>query len=158
LWAGLLLVSCSGRVHEKKPADEDRPIKTEPAYQKPPASSQDTLVIPLISAVFYNPDSLQLNAIKARSPKNVFDSEVHNCFYQMRNARMVIRKYYPAVHIIETSTARFLLFVKKDGRRVCIDLDTKGDMCGVFLFDQARDPELIDMMNVDTALGFYFEK
>jgi hypothetical protein len=31
-------------------------------------------------------------------------------------------------------------------------------MCGIFLFDGKKEPELADMMNIDTALGFYFEK
>ena len=111
-----------------------------------------------MSAVFYNPDSLQLDKIKAISKKDNFDTEVHNCFFLMRNARNVLKKYWPGIHISETKTHRFLLFVKKDKTRICIDLNSNGDMCGIYLFDGKKEPELADMMNIDTALGFYFKK
>ena len=125
--------------------------------KKPSSSFSDTLVINKISAVFYNPDSLQLNKIQAITKKELYETDVHNCFYLMRNARMVLKKYWPHIHIIETSEYRYLLFIKADNSQTCIDLDTQQDMCGILLFDRKKEPELIDMMNVDTALGFYFK-
>ena len=88
----------------------------------------------------------------------IFESLTHDCFYQMRNARMVLKKYWPQVRIIETSKARYLLFIRADKRKICIDLNNKNDICGVFLFEKDKDPQLIDMMNIDTELGFYFKK
>lgn len=108
------------------------------------------------AAVFYNPDSVQLARIKAITAFKEFESEQHNCFYLMRNARMVLKKYWPQIRMIETSRARYLLFVKDNTNRILIDLDKQGDMCGIFLFNGASSPELADMMNIDTALRFYF--
>ena len=88
----------------------------------------------------------------------IFESMVHDCFYQIKNARMVLKKQWPQVKIIETSRARYLLFIKADKSKICIDLDTKNDMCGLFLFDGKKDPVLTDMTNIDTALKFYFEE
>ncbi len=126
--------------------------------RKPPGSFEDTLVITYPSAVFYNSDSLQLQKIKGLSDENQFESNMHDCFFQMRNARMVIKQYWPKIHIIETSTHRFLQFVKMNKTSTIIDLNTEGDICGIFLFDGKKEPELTDMMNIDTFLGFYFEK
>jgi hypothetical protein len=126
-------------------------------YKKPSSSFSDTLVINRISAVFYDPDSLQLNKIQAITKKELYETNVHNCLYLMRNARMVLKKYWPHIHIIESSEYRYLLFIKADNSQTCIDLDTKEDMCGILLFDRKKEPELIDMMNIDTALGFYFK-
>ena len=126
-------------------------------YKKPSSGFSDTLVINKVSAVFYNPDSLQLNRIQAITKKEIYETDVHNCFYLMRNARMVLKKYWPHIHIIESSEYRYLLFIKADNSQTCIDLDTKEDMCGILLFDRKKEPELIDMMNIDTALGFYFK-
>ena len=126
--------------------------------KKPPGSFSDSLTIHFPSAVFYNPDSLQLLKIKEITPKNEYETDVHNCFYQMRNARIVLKKYWPQIHIIETSNNRYLVFVKANKTKTCIDLNTKGDMCGLLLFDGKKEPELADMMNIDTALGFYFAK
>ena len=125
---------------------------------KPPSSFNDTLVIDTKSAVFYSPDSSQMEQIKLANEKNVFESITHDCFYQMRNAKLVIKKYWPQLSIIETSNARFLLFIKKDKSKKIIDLNSKNDIAGIFLFDTEKEPELIDMMNVNTALGFYFNK
>jgi hypothetical protein len=126
--------------------------------RKPPSGFSDTLTIHFPAAVFYNPDSLQLLEIKEITEKNEYETEVHNCFYLMRNARMALKKYWPKIHIIETSKNRYLLFVKADKSKTFIDLGSKGDMCGIYLFDGKKEPELADMMNIDTALGFYFAK
>jgi len=125
---------------------------------KPSSSFSDTLIIKVPAAVFYNPDSAQLKKIEAVNKKMIFESLKHDCFYQMRNAKRVLKEYWPRVRIIETSKARYLEFVKTDNRKVYIDLNAKNDMCGLFLFDRKKDPELADMMNIDTDLGFYFKK
>jgi hypothetical protein len=126
-------------------------------YQKPSSSFHDTLIIDMIAAVFYNPDSLQLHKIQAITKKELYETDVHNCFYLMRNARTVLEKYWPHIHIVETSEYRYLVFIKADNSRTCVDLDTKEEMCGILLFDRKKEPELVDMMNIDTALGFYFK-
>jgi len=149
--------SCTNRESSKENKTEMPANSHAVQYKKPSSSFSDTLVINKISAVFYNPDSLQLNKIKAITKKELYETDVHNCFYLMRNARMVLKKYWPHIHIIETSEYRYLLFIKADNSQTCIDLDTKEDMCGILLFDRKKEPELIDMMNIETALGFYFK-
>lgn len=162
--SGLLLSLLFGSIHScTQPGKKIIPSENAQEYKdtirtKPPGSFSDTLIIHFPSAVFYTPDSLQLLKIKEITAKNDYETDVHNCFYQMRNARMVLKKYWPQTHIIETVNNRYLLFVKEDKNKTCIDLNSKGDMCGLFLFDGKKDPELADMMNIDTALGFYFEK
>lgn len=161
VWGCLFFIFLTNSCKEKK----QNKILHEPILQlhdsirkKPASSFSDTLVISYPSAVFFNPDSLQLQKMKEISSKNEFESNMHDCFFQMRNARMVIKQYWPKIHIIETSTHKFLQFVKMNKTSTIIDLNTKGDMCGIFLFDGKKEPELTDMMNIDTFLGFYFEK
>lgn len=81
----------------------------------------------------------------------------HEFFFQMNNAKLLIRRDWPEIKIIECSQARYLLFEKKDGTSKCIDLNTRDDMSGIILFDGQKDPEFADMMNIDTDLGFYFK-
>ena len=162
LLSGLLLrliyvsmLSCSQPAKKKIP-EAITPEHKDSIRRKPPSSFSDTLTIHYPSAVFYNPDSLQLLKIKEKTAKNDYETDIHNCFYQMRNARIVLKKYWPQIHIIETSKNRYLLFVKADKSKIFIDLDNKGDMCGLLLFDGKKEPELADMMNIETAMGFYF--
>lgn len=148
-----IFFSCTETPGNKKIAQVILPPVTP---QKPPSSSKDTLTINTVSAVFYNPDDIQLERIRSVNKKEVFESLQHEYFYQMRNARIVLKKYWPHISIIETSNARWLAFLKADNSKIYIDLDGKNDMSGIILFDKKKDPLLIDMMNIDTALELYF--
>jgi hypothetical protein len=150
-------LSCTDPSRQTTPAQNK--IETKAGTKnKPPATFSDTIKINSQAAVFYTPDSLQLEKIKEISVKNEYETDVHNCFYLMRNARAALKKNWAQVHIIETSNNRYLLFIKADKKQSLIDLNSKGDMCGIFLFDGEKEPELADMMNIDTAIGFYFSK
>lgn len=158
IFFSVILSACSG-APEKKSNDQIEPASSNnQLISKSPSSYTDTLTITSASAVIYNSDSLQLEKIKAINKEMIFESMVHDCFYQMRNSRMVLKKYWPLVKIIDTSKARYLLFIKADKGKIYIDLDTKNDICGLFLFDGKKDPVLADMTNIDTALRFYFNE
>ena len=88
----------------------------------------------------------------------VYEGLMHDCFFQMRYSHIVLKKYYPKIKIIETTKARYLLFVKHDGKDTCIDLNSNNDICGMYIFNTTKNPQLVDMTNVDTELEFYFKK
>jgi hypothetical protein len=154
----LFIYSCSAPAIKNEQQNEKRIAAKPPIIKKPASSFGDTLIIDRSSAVFYTPDSMQMIKIKAVNEKATFEMIEHDCFYQMRNARMVIKQYWPKISIIEISKARYLQFMKEDKSNMIIDLNEKNDICGVFLFDKKKNPVLIDMPNVDTELGFYFKK
>jgi hypothetical protein len=151
-----LAFSCSQSPEKMK----DQPKKNETpkrlVIKKPPSSFEDTVVIDHESAVFYRPDSVQLEKIKSVNEERVYSTQTHDCFYQMQNARNVIRKFWPRVRIVEVIKARYLLFIKKDGAKKVIDLNARNYICGLYIFDLKKDPEPVDMPNVNTFLGFYF--
>jgi hypothetical protein len=154
----LLTWSCS-EISEKNNQHAEESAKAKPPIIKKPASSfNDTIIIHARSAVFYSPDSLQMDKIKAVNEKAIFDMITHDCHYQMQNARIELKKYWPQIHVVEVSKGRYLLFVKANESKICIDLNNKNDICGLFLFDGKKDPVLVDMPNIDTELGFYFSK
>lgn len=124
---------------------------------KPPSSYQDTLKIKVAAAVFFYPDSAQLKKVKDTLDTSVYKAIMHDYFYQTRNGRKVVRESWPALTIIDAKSCRYLLFVKRDESCKCIDLDAKGDLYGILLFDGKKDPVLVDMPNIKTALGFYFK-
>jgi hypothetical protein len=143
--------------------DKSKTIKTEnniikQQNKKPGASNHDTLIVTQNAAVFFQPDSLQLIKIQKANPPAVFKSMAHELFYQMRNSRNVLKANYPNIKIIETNNSRFILFKLQKGDKTIIDLDHFNDMSGIILFKTTDHPVLIDMMNIDTELGFYFNK
>jgi hypothetical protein len=150
-----LIFSCTDSSVKKQNSGNVGQVKS---YHKPPASFTDTIMIEYPAAVFYNPDSLQLQKIKNAMNAMDFEGTMHECFYQQRNARRVIREQYPNIKIIETTKARYLLFKIKGTTLELIDLDTKNEPCGMIVFDGKKKPIPVDMTNVDTQLGFYFSK
>ncbi len=151
----LLLLACT-HSSDKKKLVNDKPVGNKP-ISKPPASYQDTLKIDVPAALFYTPDTIQLQKIKKITEERVFESQTHEYFFQMRNARMVLKKNWPSITIIEAKNVRYLLFKKRNNDLVCIDLNNY-DPFGMFLFDTKKDPHPADMMNIDSELSFYFTK
>ncbi|MEP7375727.1 MAG: hypothetical protein ABI675_20185 [Chitinophagaceae bacterium] len=137
---------------ENKIADIKKP------GNKPAGSYSDTIKINFPSAVFYTPDSLQLEKIKAVTDSVIFESNIHDCFYQMRYSHSSLRKSWPKIKIVEAKNVRFILFEPAGGNRECVDLDSLNDPCGVLVFDGNKRPRLVDMTNIDTELGFYFSE
>jgi hypothetical protein len=153
-----LASSCSDNVTKKIPPSENPEPKNIASSKKPPSSYQDTLVIKNSAAVFYHPDSIQLEKIRKLIDSNVFNATIHEYYYQMRNARIVIHKNWPSVRIIEAKNVRYLLFEKKITGAELVDLDSRGDPYGLFLFDGQKGAAIADMMNIDSELSRYFNK
>ena len=83
---------------------------------------------------------------------------LHEYFFQMKNARISIKRDWPGLKIVEAKNVRFLLFQEKEHASTCIDLDTRDDSHGLILFQPGKKPHYADMMNIDTELGYYFKK
>lgn len=155
LLLGLTLISCNSEQSKEKAVSQKKDSVVN-VYRKPPSGFTDTLIVASKAAIFYNPDSVQLERLMTLNGKVVYENTVHDCFYQMRNARMELKQYWPQIKKIEFSRIRYLIFIKSNKEKIVFDLDKKGDMCGIFLFDPKKNPQLIDMMNIDTELNFYF--
>lgn len=155
----LLCVSfCFSCTDPAKPGEDKASVATahNPSGHKPTGSFSDTLTIQPNSAVFYYPDSLQDLHIKAETDPGVYKSIVHENEYQMRYSRKVLKQYYQRIKIRDAKNIRYLAFHKKDGQYIYLDLNTKNDAYGLLVFDGVQKPELLDMTNVETELGDYF--
>jgi hypothetical protein len=132
--------------------------KTKVYKIKPPSGLHDTLKVSGRSAVFFMAGPKQLNLVKEAVSEPGFESMSHDCFYQMRNSRNVLRQYWSAVQIIETSGSRWVEFEFADKSKKWIDLDKNNELCGIFLFNGIKDPVLVDMTNIDTQVEYYFNQ
>lgn len=141
---------------DKNKAKEKKSGETIRAFVKPPSSYHDSLHITGRVAVFYHPDSIQLEKFKTISSKAEFETTTHESFFQMRNARMVLKKFGSGVKVIEAKAVRYLVFLRAGETKTIIDLDTNPNMYGLYLFEPEKEPTVADMMNIDTFLGFYF--
>jgi hypothetical protein len=156
----IILLSLLACRHQKNkietPKDNGKPGNK--TIIKPPSIFSDTLKIESKAAVFYYPDSLQLMKIKAGMDTAVYYAIMHEYFSQARYAHIEINKNWPGIKIIDAKHVRYLLFIKAGNNKEIIDLDTKYDPYGLFLFHPSKEPILADMMNINTELNFYFVK
>ncbi len=153
----LFLFSCSGSGNNSNPGTTTR-VKQDSAKVKPPSSFSDTVTINFPAAVFYHADSLQLEKIRAITDSGVFETTMHEYFYQMKYSRNVLNKNWPKIKIVEVKNARYILFTLEDGTNECIDLNNINDAYGVIIFNRKKKSEKVDMTNIDTDLYFYFGK
>lgn len=153
----ILIVCCKGKYRENNASKYDS-LPTKPAknINKPGASFSDSIYIKEAAAIFYYPDSLQDVRIKAITEPAIYNSSTHEMFYQMRNAKIVIKKTYPKLKVIEVTNSRFLMIQKKDGGKQIIDLDKYNDARGLILCNGIKEPQLADMTNIETELYRYF--
>jgi len=158
VWLIFIFLACNNSAADKAIKKAVNQETTPQKTGKPKSTYQDTLTINTSAAVFFHPDSLQLLKIKTTTDSSLFDGSMHEFFYQMRNARMYIKKSRPGLPIIESERNRYLMFVGKDGTHTCIDLNTKYDAHGLIIFDGIQTPVQVDMTNVETLIGFYFSK
>jgi hypothetical protein len=151
-----LVYSCADRSPNK--AEENKTPARSLPLNKPPSTFPDTLKINFTAAVFYSPDSLQLQKIRSLTDPSVYEANMHEYFYLVKTAHLAIKKDLPQLRIIEAINVRYLLFINADKTENCIDLDKKFDPYGLFLFDRKAPPHFVDMANIETELGFYFSK
>jgi hypothetical protein len=149
--------SCSDSFRKNKPGPEKIEIHRLP-QNKPATNFHDTLRVESIAAVFYSPDSLQLQKIKSLTDTGVFEGVMHEYDYLSRTAHSIIKKDFRQIHIIEAKNVRYLLFITADKKQSCIDLDRNYDPYGLYVFNRQKAPQLVDMANTETELGFYFSK
>lgn len=151
----LPFIACTNNENSNK--QEKKTVRLSKGPRKPPSNYPDTLIINFAAAVFYHPDSIQLMHLKMITDSMIFDGSMHEFFYQMRNARRVIKKTWPGLKIIEAKNYRYLKFIKKDNTSELIDLNTRDDAYGLFVFYTLKTPLLVDMMNIETEVSFYLK-
>jgi hypothetical protein len=148
-----LIMSCNQ--NDKSPGEKNAASKT---ITKPGASGTDSLAINAPALIFFEPDSIQLEKIKKVTEQGVFKSNVHEYEFQSYTAKMYAKKYRPDLKTFEAKNFRYIVFIKSDKSRKVIDLDKIADTWGMYVFDPNKEPQLSDMMSVDTEIPRYFSK
>ena len=78
---------------------------------------------------------------------------------EAQDSREMLALMFSIQHkVIEAKNIRYLLFKKAGNESTLVDLDSRGDPYGLFLFDPRKEPALVDMMNIEGELPSYFHK
>ena len=154
----VISMGCQGGTPGTNPVQKVPRTPSHTIRKKPPSSFSDSLFIDSRSVVFFAPDSVQMENIKEVNEQMIFESLEHDCYYQMRNARQVVERDWPGLTVSTAYKNRWLVFRRNHGADSIVDLNHINDICGIFLFDPAKNPVRITMTNIDSELGFYFSK
>ena len=150
-----ILISSCREGSKKTLSQQAQPKDSTELHKKPASTFQDTLYINSKSVVFYQPDSIQLESIKAVTNPSVFDGSMHEYFYQIRNAHIVLKQNWSQLKIIDSKNVRYLVFVGIDNTRHTIDLDQYNDAYGMFVFNLKKAPILVEMTNLESIIQMY---
>lgn len=153
----MVLINCTKTSH-KETVVSDSIEKSVNVKAKPPSTFQEILIVSEPCALFYQPDSLQKEKIKAITETRIFEASMHDFLYQRKYAHKFLKQYWPRLKIIYAKNVRFLAFIKKDGSLETIDLNKLGDCYGLIVFNRIKCPQQIDMTNIDTQVPEYFKK
>jgi hypothetical protein len=149
----VVLSACGPAVNEKQLPGESARVN---AKIKPGSGSKDTLHVFGNAIVFYFPDSMQLEKIKAVTDARVFEGSMHEFFYQQKNARNFLHRNWAHLRITDCKNFRWISFRSKEHAVTIIDLDSLNDSHGMIAFDGVKKPAVLDMTNAETEVAYYF--
>ncbi len=135
---------------------QDKPAETAKVTAKPPASFGDTLTISTPAAVFFAPDSAQLQRIKEITDPRIFDGSMHEYEYLVKNARNALLTSRPRLPVLDPRNVRFLQISGPGLPDTCLDLDAIKEPYGLLFVPRGHAPVLVDMANIPTELERYF--
>lgn len=144
LLPAIFLLSCGN--NDKKATAADSPTVNTAA---------DTLVIDKNSAVYYRPDSLQLERWKKQSGDSDFAVIADDWSYYMNTSGEYLKTTRTPVE--DASGKKVLKFIKADQSVTLIKPDTLKHYWGVYLFSPAKEPLFADLVTIEEVYKKYFK-
>ena len=119
------------------------------------SSNQNILTVDKPCAVFYYPDSLSFEKLNKEMDTASWADYLEDN-----------QTYFSEAHEVAESTdlysvtteAAILNFIKKDGSKYTVKVDTLEDKWGLFLFDGIHDPKQYSMTDMAPAIDEYLDK
>ncbi|WP_276501518.1 hypothetical protein [Terrimonas pollutisoli] len=118
--------------------------------------ASDTLTINKKAAVFYQPDSTQIEKRKKEIGEENFMIGADDYLFSLHTAHEFVDSI--RLPVLEANNKRFLKFIRYDKSQTLIKLDTVSDLWGVYFFDTSKKPKLIDGTRIEEEYKSYFLK
>lgn len=127
-------------------------------YRAAPAASidGDTLTIDQASAVFYQPDSLQIEKRKRQVGEGDFRAGMDDYIYYINTSAEYLEKR--GLPVMDAKNRTYLRFVMADRNEQLIKLDTLKELWGMYLFDPGKKPFYADIVEIEEAYQKYFDR
>lgn len=151
----LALASCAGNDPAKEKSDvADRLSKLEALPPPVLPGETDTLIVTSRAAVFYQPDSLQIEARMKEAGEEDFRAGMDDYLYYLNESWQYLESR--GLPVLDAKNRTFIKFVGTDSNQL-VRLDTVPELWGVYLFDPAKRYYKADMTVVDEEYKAYFK-
>ena len=130
-------------------------ITQKPITPKIASIDIDTLTIDKRTAVFYQPDSLQIEKRKKEVGVQDFMAGADDYIYSINTSSEYLEKQ--GLKVLDAKSKRFLKFVSADKKVQLVKLDTLPELWGICLFDPNKKPYYADMTMIEDEYKKYYK-
>jgi len=149
----ILLAACGGKADKKETTGTDtadkQPVTTAVS------NNADTLVIDKNAAVYYIPDSNQMEKWKAKVGEQDFATIADDWSAYMNSSKEYLQT--TVLPVQDASGKKVLKFVKADKSVTLVGLDTLTNFWGYYLFSTSKEPEFVDIITMEDSYKKYFK-
>lgn len=129
-------------------------LKTQIAAQTSPVDT-DTLIINRKAAVFYQPDSLQMEKRMKQVGEADFRIGADDYIYYVNTSTEYLENQ--GLPVFNSKNKKYLKFVLADRKVRIIKLDTLEELWGMYLFDTKKKPYAADMTIIEDEYKSYYK-
>jgi hypothetical protein len=117
-------------------------------------SETDTLTIDKKAAVFYQPDSLQIDKRMKQTGEADFRAGADDYMYYIHISVDYLEKQ--GLPVMDSKNKKYLRFVMADNKEKLVRLDTLQDLWGLYLFDPKKNPYNADIIQIEEEYKIYY--
>jgi len=129
-------------------------LKEQTAVQPSPLHS-DTLIIDRQAAVFYQPDSLQIEKRMKEVGEADFRAGADDYIYYVNTSVEYLEKR--GLPVLDAKNKKYLKFVLTDKQHQVIKLDTLEELWGIYLFAPKKSVYAADMTIIEDEYKSYYK-
>ena len=152
----LTLSSCSTKTDKGKTDLPQTAVESSNTLEKKPLTvdNSDTLVIDRKAAVFYSPDTTQIE----RRKKEVGEDNFYAGADDYLNYMQTSQDFLDSVNlpIVDAKDNKYLKFIRFDKVQNVVKMDTLPELWGIYLFNPSKKEKLVDMTMIDEEYKNYF--
>ena len=125
-----------------------------PIESQASSSGSDTLTIDKACAVFYQPDSLQMEMRMKQVGQDEFRQGADDYIYYINTSAEYLES--KGLPVIDAKNKRYLKFVSRNGQVQVIKSDTLAELWGMYLFDPKKKTYAADITMIDEEYENYY--
>lgn len=154
LLISVVMLACTNQPRNKKPEQTITDTTTAPSPII--MAGADTLVVTRKAAVFYEPDSMQIEKRKQAVGEDDFYTGVEDYAYYLNAAHDFLAD--TKLPIMEAKSKKVMEFIGNKQTKQFIKMDTLSDLWGIYFFDPAKgNAKQVDMTMIEEEYKAYFK-